>query len=45
MGNEEDRMELEWQIIRLQQHYQMALKVRVEAIKTASGFILLPTGK
>jgi hypothetical protein len=45
MGNEEDWTELEWQIIRLQQHYQRALKVRVEAVKTASGFILLPPGK
>jgi hypothetical protein len=45
MANQEDRTELEWQIIQLQQHYQRALKVRVEAIKTASGFIILPPGK
>jgi hypothetical protein len=42
MGNEEDRTELQWQIMQLQQHYQ---KVRVEAVKTSSGFIILPPGK
>jgi hypothetical protein len=36
MGNEEDRMEQEWQIIRLRKHYQRAigLKVRLEAVLT-----------
>jgi hypothetical protein len=31
--------------IQLWQHCQRALKVTVEALKTASGFIILPPGK
>jgi hypothetical protein len=29
----------------LHQHYQRALKVRMEAVQTAGGFIKLPPGK